>query len=43
MKKHFTLVLKGHIDLAMAIFDKDETDASLDVYARKPLWDEGWR
>lgn len=41
MKKHFTLVLKGHIDLAMAIFNKDETDASLDVYARKPLWDEG--
>ena len=41
MKKHFTLVLKGHIDLAMAIFNKDDTDASLDLYARKPLWDEG--
>ena len=25
MKKHFTLVLKGHIDLAMAIFNKDDT------------------
>lgn len=41
MKKHFTLVLKSHIDLAMAIFDKNETDASLDKIARKPLWDEG--
>lgn len=41
MKKHFTLVLKAHIDLSMAIFDKNETDASLDKIARKPLWDEG--
>ena len=41
MKKHFTLVLKAHIDLSMAIFYKNETDASLDKIARKPLWDEG--
>lgn len=39
MKKHFTLVLKAHIDLAMAIFDKNTTDAQLDKIARKPLWD----
>lgn len=39
MKYHFTLVLKAHIDLAMAVFDKNTTDAALDLIARKPLWD----
>lgn len=39
MKYHFTLALKAHIDLAMAVFDKNTTDAALDNIARKPLWD----
>ncbi len=39
MKYHFTLVLKSHIDLAMAVFKKGTTDATLDKIARKPLWD----
>lgn len=41
MKYHFTLVLKAHIALSCAIFDKKTTDASLDLIARKPLWDAG--
>lgn len=40
MKRHFTLVLKAHIALASAKFIKGTTDASLDLIARKPLWDE---
>ena len=39
MKYHFTLVLKAHIDLSIAIFDKNTTDKELDLIARKPLWD----
>lgn len=39
MKFYFTLVLKAHIDLAMATFDNKTTDASLDLIARKPLWE----
>ena len=39
MKYHFTLVLKAHIDLSLAIFDKNTTDKKLDLIARKPLWD----
>ena len=40
-KRDFTLVLKGHIALASAIFLKGSTGESLDVLARKPLWDYG--
>lgn len=41
-KKHYTLVLKGHIDLASAIFPKDKTTGKqLDVLARQYLWHEG--
>lgn len=40
-KHHFTLVLKGHIDLAMAKFPKGTTGAQLDAIARFPLWQEG--
>lgn len=39
MKYHFTLVLKCHIDLAMAVFSKNTTGAELDYIARKTLWD----
>ena len=41
MKYHFTLVLKAHIDLAMAKFNKATLDSTLDLIARKPLWDVG--
>lgn len=39
MKFHFTLVLKSHIQLAMARFKKGTLDSKLDLIARKPLWD----
>ena len=39
MKYHFTLVLKAHIALSSAIFEKGTTDVALDYIARKPLWD----
>ena len=35
----FTLVLKGHIDLAMAIFPVGTRGSQLDILARKALWD----
>ena len=41
MKYHFTLVLKAHIDLAMAKFNKATLDSKLDLIARRPLWDAG--
>ncbi len=40
-KRNYTAVLKAHIDLAMAVFDKDTTGADLDVAARKPLRELG--
>ena len=41
MKRHFTLVLKGHIALALARFPKGTTGAQVDTLARKALWAEG--
>lgn len=41
MKDRFTRVLKGHIALATVKFPKGTTGSSLDVLARKPLWDVG--
>ncbi len=38
-KEHYTAVLKGHIALASAVFDKGTTGAELDLIARKPLRD----
>ncbi|MEF8832354.1 MAG: aminopeptidase P family protein [Candidatus Thermoplasmatota archaeon] len=38
-KRDFTLVLKGHINLATARFLKGTRGANLDVLARKPMWD----
>lgn len=40
-KKDFTLVLKGHINLAKARFLHGTTGSNLDVLARTPLWNEG--
>lgn len=41
MKRHFTLVLKGHIALANARFPSGTTGAQVDVFARTPLWQAG--
>jgi Xaa-Pro aminopeptidase len=40
-KNRYTLVLKGHIALARAIFPKGTKGVQLDLLARKPLWDKG--
>ena len=37
-KEDYTLVMKGHIDLAMAIFPRGTTGCHLDILAREPLW-----
>lgn len=41
MKRRFTLVLKGHVALARAIFPKGTRGGQLDVLARQYLWAEG--
>lgn len=38
-KRDFTLVLKGHIDLAMTKFPQGTRGDQLDVLARRALWD----
>lgn len=40
-KKAYTLVLKGHINLAMAKFPEGTKGVQLDLLARAPLWNEG--
>ncbi len=40
-RHRFTLVLKGHIALAMAVFPTGTTGSQLDVLARRALWAEG--
>lgn len=40
-KRVFTLVLKGHIDLARAVFSPKTNGRQLDSIARKPLQQEG--
>lgn len=40
-KHDFTLVMKGHIALARAIFPEGTRGAQLDVLARQFLWNEG--
>lgn len=37
-KRDYTLILKGHIALAMAIFPQGTRGAQLDVLARMPIW-----
>ncbi|CDK28245.1 unnamed protein product [Kuraishia capsulata CBS 1993] len=39
--KAYTLVLKGHLQLAMARFPPDTSGVTLDILARQPLWKEG--
>lgn len=41
MRRHFTLVLKGHIAIAEAIFPVGTTGAQLDTLARTALWRAG--
>lgn len=40
-KNNFTLVLKGHIAVATAIFKKGTTGAQIDILARQFLWKSG--
>ena len=37
-KEDYTLILKGHIDLAMAIYPERTRGAQLDILARQPIW-----
>jgi Xaa-Pro aminopeptidase len=39
-KDAFTSVLKGHINLARAIFPKGYTGAKIDTFARGPIWEK---
>ncbi|MEM9422623.1 MAG: aminopeptidase family protein P, partial [Pseudomonadota bacterium] len=41
MRKHYTLVLKGHIALATAKFPAGTSGHQLDALARTPLWQAG--
>jgi Xaa-Pro aminopeptidase len=41
MQERFTLVLKGHIALALARFPAGTTGHQLDALARRPLWEAG--
>ena len=41
MRENFTLVLKGHIAIARAVFPDGTTGAQLDPLARQFLWREG--
>ena len=41
MKKHYTLVLKGHVAMSVIRFPKGTTGTHLDVLARQPLWMAG--
>ena len=40
-KRNFTLVLKGHIGVATAVFPEGVTGAQIDMLARRALWAEG--
>jgi Xaa-Pro aminopeptidase len=40
VKMDYTLVLKGHIALALAVFPKGTRGVHLDAFARRPLWKE---
>ena len=41
MRRHFTLVLKGHIAIATARFPKGTRGLDIDAFARRPLWEAG--
>lgn len=40
MRHHYTAVLRGHLSLSGAVFREGTTGGTLDILARKPLWDE---
>lgn len=40
MKHHYTMVLRGNLNLSRAIFPEGCTGANLDILARQPFWDE---
>ncbi|MCR5663401.1 MAG: aminopeptidase P family protein [Oscillospiraceae bacterium] len=40
-KTHFTAVLRGHLDVAAAVFKHGCTGVNLDLLAREPLWELG--
>ena len=42
MKKLYTAVLKGNIALSSAVFKKGTSGKSLDLLARRPLWELGY-
>lgn len=39
-KRHFTIVLSAHINLAMAKFPKNSTGITVDTFTRIPIWKE---
>ena len=41
MKKHYTAVLRGHLNLAAAVFPYGTGGVQLDLLARAPLWELG--
>lgn len=41
MRKHYTLVLKGHIAIAAARFPAGTRGVDIDAFARRALWDAG--
>ena len=41
MRRHYTLVLKGHVALATARFPRGTSGHALDAFARRPLWEAG--
>ncbi|MFA5952857.1 MAG: M24 family metallopeptidase, partial [Hyphomicrobium sp.] len=41
MRERFTLVLKGHIAIATAVFPKGTRGMDLDPFARRALWERG--
>ena len=41
MRARFTLVLRGHIALARAVFPEGTAGSQLDAFARRPLWEAG--
>ena len=40
-KRHYTAVLRGHLDVAAACFKHGCTSVNLDILARMPLWELG--
>lgn len=41
IKTDYTLVLKGHIGIAMCQYPQGTRGSQIDILARKPLWDRG--